>query len=428
MFVGRKEIEPFGEKVWLATPTMHEEELEYIVDAFKKNWITTSGDNVEESERLIADYTGCKYAVGLSAGTAALHMCMKLAGQKIHPCTEPKGQFLKGMKVFCSDTTFDATANPIVYEGGEPIFIDSEYDTWNMDPNALEKAFSMYPDVKLVVLVDLYGTPAKLDEICEICKRHDALLIEDAAESLGATYKGKQTGTFGAYNAISYNGNKIITGSCGGAVLVDNKDDADKVRKWSTQAREAADWYQHEELGYNYRISNIVAGIIRGQIAHLDEHIERKRAIYERYRNGFRNLPVTMNPYDSINSEPNFWLSCMLIDHDALSKQVRSENETLFTPEHGKSCPTEIFGILKSFNVECRPIWKPMHLQPIYYGNAYITANGSGRGRSNAYNSEGKTSDVGTDIFRRGLCLPSDIKMTAKQQEKIIEIVKRCFE
>ncbi len=429
MFTDRNDIEPFKEKVWLATPTMHEEEeLNFIRDAFKKNWITTAGDNVTESERLIAEYIGCRYAVGLSSGTAALHMCMKLAGQRIRPDTKPTEGFLKGMKVFCSDTTFDATVNPIVYEGGEPVFIDSEYETWNMDPVALEKAFELFPDVKLVVAVNLYGTPAKLDEIKTICDKHGALLIEDAAESLGAEYKGKQTGTFGDFNAISFNGNKIITGSCGGAILTDSREVADKVRKWSTQAREAADWYQHEELGYNYRISNITAGIIRGQIGHLDEHVQRKRAIYERYREGFRDLPIRMNPYDAGNSVPNFWLSCALIDESAMSRQVRDDRETLFIPEHGKSCPSEILEVLKSFQAEGRPIWKPMHMQPVYHGNSYVTADGIGRGRTNAYIESRAMSDVGADLFRRGFCLPSDIKMTVQQQNKVIEIVKRCFE
>lgn len=429
MFINKNDIEPFNEKLWLATPTMHgEEELNYIKDAFYKNWITTAGDNVIELERLISKYIGCKYVVGLSSGTAALHLCMKLAGQKIHPNTNPKKGFLEGMKVFCTDTTFDATVNPIIYEGGEPIFIDSEYETWNMDPVALEQAFSVYPEVRLVVVTNLYGTPAKLDEIREICNKHQALLIEDAAESLGATFNGKQTGTFGDYNAISFNGNKIITGSCGGAILTNNKEDADKARKWSTQSREAAAWYQHEELGYNYRISNIVAGIVRGQIKYLNEHIEKKRIIYERYKEGLKNLPIKMNPYDAINSNPNFWLSCILIDLNSLSDQVRSDKKTLFMPEHKKSCPTEILNILNTFNIEGRPIWKPMHLQPLYYMNAYITADGNGRGRTNAYIDTKELHDVGTDIFQRGLCLPSDIKMTQEQQQKVIDIIHRCFE
>lgn len=428
MFIKRDDMEPFSEKVWLATPTMHgRDELRYIEEAFDKNWVTTAGDNVNEVERLIADYVGCKYAVGLSSGTAALHMCMKLAGQKIRPATKPTEGFLKGMKVFCSDITFDATVNPIIYEGGEPVFIDSEYETWNMHPAALEKAFEMFPEVRLVVVVNLYGTPAKLEEIRRICNRHGALLVEDAAESLGAKYKGKETGTFGDFNAISFNGNKIITASCGGAVLTDNIEYVEKVRKWSTQAREAADWYQHEELGYNYRISNITAGIARGQIRHLDEHIERKKVIYQRYREGFKNLPISMNPYGE-DSEPNFWLSCGLIHEDALSRQVRDDKDVLFIPESGKSCPSEILKVLKEYNVEGRPVWKPMHMQPVYYGNFFVTADGNGRARTNAYIKSGAKCDVGADVFRRGLCLPSDIKMTTEQQEKIIKIVKRCFE
>lgn len=427
MFINRNNIEPFEKKIWLATPTMHDEELQYIKEAFKENWITTSGKNVIEAERLMTEYIGCKYAVGLSTGTAALHLCMKLAGRRIQPGIKPTEGFLKGLKVFCTDTTFDATVNPIIYEGGEPIFIDSEYETWNMDPDALERAFSMYPEVKLVVVTHLYGTPAKLEQIQGICKKYNALLIEDAAESLGATYNGKQTGSFGNYNAISFNGNKIITGSSGGMILTDNKEDADKVRKWSTQAREAADWYQHEELGYNYRISNIVAGIIRGQINHIDEHIHRKERIYEQYKDGLKDLPVTMNPYHAEISSPNFWLSCMLINSDALSRQIRSEDETLFMPEHGKSCPSEILSVLKFFHAEGRPIWKPMHRQPIYYANAYITTDGSGRGRTDAYLETKQHRDVGSDIFQRGVCLPSDIKMTEEEQGKIIEIIRNCF-
>ena len=334
---------------------------------------------------------------------------------------------MAGHKVFCSDVTFDATVNPVVYEGGEPVFIDTEYDTWNMDPEALTKAFEIYPEVKLVVLVNLYGTPAKLDEIKAICDAHGAILIEDAAESMGATYKGKKTGTFGKHAIVSFNGNKIITGSSGGALLTDSKETADKVRKWSTQAREAAPWYQHEELGYNYRMSNIIAGIVRGQHEHLEEHIARKKAIYERYKEGFKDLPVQMNPYIEGEMEPNFWLSCMIIDEDAMCKQVRSEKEAMYAPEAGKSCPTEILETMAKYNAEGRPVWKPMHMQPIYRLNPFITKDGNGRARSNAYIAGG-VADVGMDIFERGLCLPSDINMTAEQQDIVIEIVKKCFE
>lgn len=420
-------IIPFEKKVWLASPTMHGAEQEYVNRAFEQNWITTAGENVNEVERITAEYVGVKQAVALSAGTAALHMAMKLAGEQLYGKPKVGEGTLAGRKVFCSDVTFDATVNPVVYEGGEPVFIDTEYDTWNMDPEALEKAFEIYPEVRLVVLVHLYGTPAKVDEIKAICEKYHAILIEDAAESLGATYKGKQTGTFGEYSIISFNGNKIITGSSGGALLTNDKEAADKVRKWSTQSRENAPWYQHEELGYNYRMSNIIAGIVRGQYEYLDEHVAAKKAIYERYREGFKDLPVAMNPYVKGSMEPNFWLSCLLIDKEAMCKQVRSEQEALYISEEGKSCPTEILETLSQYNAEGRPVWKPMHMQPIYRLNPFITKNGNGRARSNAY-IEGGCADVGMDIFDRGLCLPSDITMTEEEQDKVIVIVRSCFE
>lgn len=418
----------FENKIWLSSPTMHGDELKWVTDAFEKNWITTAGENVNEVERLVAEYMGCNHAVALSCGTAALHLAVKLAGEKLYGQPKPNQGTLQGHKVFCSDMTFDATVNPIAYEDGEAVFIDTEYDTWNMDPVALEKAFEIYPDVKLVVLVHLYGTPAKMDEIMAICQKHGALLIEDAAESFGATYKGKQTGTFGIGNIISFNGNKIITGSSGGMFVTDSKEDADKVRKWSTQSREDAPWYQHEEIGYNYRMSNVIAGVVRGQMNYLDEHIAQKKVIYMRYKEGFKGLPVQMNPYDENNSEPNFWLSCMMIDEEAMCRQVRGENDALFISEPGKTCPTEILETLAKCNAEGRPIWKPMHMQPIYRSNPFITANGNGRARSNAYIKETGMVDVGADIFRRGLCLPSDNKMTAEEQEKVIEIIRSCFE
>lgn len=414
-------MEPFEKKVWLSSPTMHGEELKYVTEAYETNWMSTVGENINEVERLACKKVGCGYAVALSAGTAALHMAVKLAGVK------------PGDTVFCSDMTFDATVNPVVYEGGVPVFIDTEYDTWNMDPVALEKAFELYPDTKVVVAVHLYGTPGKIDEIKEICQRHGAVIIEDAAESLGATYKGVQTGSFGDYNAISFNGNKIITGSSGGMLLTDSLEAANKVRKWSTQSRENAPWYQHEELGYNYRMSNVIAGVVRGQFPYLEEHIAAKKKIYERYKEGFKELPVSMNPYDTSVSEPNFWLSCLLIDTAAMCHQVRGECEALYITEKGKSCPTEILEALTKFNAEGRPIWKPMHMQPIYRMNGFITREGNGRAKTNAYISggavgkDGKPLDVGMDIFHRGLCLPSDNKMTEEEQDKIIEIVKGCF-
>jgi dTDP-4-amino-4,6-dideoxygalactose transaminase len=412
---------------------MHGEEIKYITEAYETNWMSTVGANINEVEKQIAAYVGCKDAVALSAGTAALHMAVKLAGEALYGKNQTGKGALCDHKVFCSDMTFDATVNPVVYEGGEPVFIDTEYDTWNMDPVALEKAFELYPEVKLVVLVHLYGTPAKVDEIKAICDKHGAVIVEDAAESLGATYKGRETGTFGNYNAISFNGNKIITGSAGGMFLTESKEDADKVRKWSTQARENAPWYQHEELGYNYRMSNVIAGVIRGQIPHLPEHIAQKKAIYMRYKEAFQDLPVTMNPYDESNSEPNFWLSCLLIHKEAMCRQVRSEGETLYIEETGKSCPTEILETLAKYNAEGRPIWKPMHMQPIYRMNGFVTREGNGRAKTNAYitggavGKDGKPLDVGMDIFERGLCLPSDNKMTVEQQDRVIEIVRGCF-
>lgn len=415
-------FKPFESKVWLSTPTMHGPELEYVKKAYETNWMSTVGENINEVERLACEKIGCQYAVGLSAGTAALHMAVKLAGVK------------PGDRVFCSDMTFDATVNPVVYEGGVPVFIDTEYDTWNMDPVALEKAFELYPEVKVVVVAHLYGTPGKVEEIREICKRHGAVIIEDAAESLGATYKGVQTGTFGDYNAISFNGNKIITGSSGGMLLTDDLEAANKVRKWSTQSRENAPWYQHEELGYNYRMSNVIAGVVRGQFPYLEEHIAQKKAIYERYEEGFQGLPVSMNPYDKDSSKPNFWLSCLLIEPEAMCKQVRGEQEALYLSEAGKTCPTEILETLARYNAEGRPIWKPMHMQPIYRMNGFVTREGNGRAKTNAYiaggavGKDGRPLDVGMDLFHRGLCLPSDNKMTEEEQKKVIEIVRSCFE
>lgn len=417
-----KTITPFENKVWLSSPTMHGDELKYVTEAYETNWMSTVGKNINEVEKLAVEKVGCKYAVALSAGTAAIHMAVKLAGVK------------PGDKVFCSDMTFAATVNPITYEGGVPVFIDTEYDTWNMDPKALEKAFELYPDVKLVVAAHLYGTPGKIDELKAVADKHGAKIIEDAAESLGASYKGKQTGTFGDFNAISFNGNKIITGSAGGMFLTDSEEDANKVRKWSTQARENAPWYQHEEVGYNYRMSNVIAGVVRGQFPYLEEHIAQKKAIYERYREGLKGLPVSMNPFDAANSVPNFWLSCMIIEPDAMCRQVRGEQEVLFIPEHGKSCPTEILDAIASINAEGRPIWKPMHMQPIYRMNGFVTREGNGRAKTNAYISggavgkDGRPLDVGMDIFHRGLCLPSDNKMTAEQQDAIIHVIRGCFE
>ena len=427
MFSTDKIYEKFDKRVWLSSPTMHGKELEYMTEAYNTNWMSTVGKNIDEVEKLVSEYIGVKHSVALSSGTAALHMAMKLAGLKAYGMPRPGVGALQGRKVFCSDMTFAATVNPVVYEGGEPVFIDTEYDTWNMDPKALEKAFEIYPDVKIVVMAHLYGTPGKMEELISVIKKHNAVLIEDAAESMGASYRGKETGTFGDYNIISFNGNKIITGSSGGCLLTDDEEAAKKVRKWSTQSRENASWYQHEELGYNYRMSNVIAGVVRGQLPFLNEHIAQKKAIYERYKEGLKGLPVSINPFDEINSNPNFWLSCLLVDRDAMCKQVRSENETCYIKEAKKSCPSEILEALALINAEGRPIWKPMHMQPIYRMNPFITHEGNGRAKTNAYIS-GKAQDVSMDIFERGLCLPSDNKMMVEEQDRIIEVIRACFE
>ena len=414
-FTKTEKFEKFAKKVYLSSPTMHGEELKYMTEAFDTNWMSTVGENIDEIERIAAEKIGCRYAVALSSGTAALHLAMKLAG------------ICRGEKVFCTDMTFDATVNPVVYEGGIPVFIDTERDTWNMDPVALEKAFEIYPDVKHIVVANLYGTPGKMEEIRKIADKHGATITEDAAESFGSVYEGRQTGTFGDVGVISFNGNKIITGSSGGMLLTNDVEQANKVRKWSTQARENAPWYQHEELGYNYRMSNVIAGVVRGQLPYLEEHIAQKKAIYERYKKGFKGLPIQMNPYDEKKSKPNFWLSCLIIDKAAMCRQVRGDTEACYVKEHGKSCPTEILETLAQYNAEGRPIWKPRHMQPIFRMNPFITRSGSGRARTNAY-IEGSAEDVGADIFARGLCLPSDNKMTTEEQDKIIEIVRACFD
>ena len=404
--------------------------LNYVARTTKRYGLS---EKQNQPVRMIVIYTGSirrgttRTDVDMGCLQFTVHLAMKLAGIEAYGMPKVGHGALEGKKVFCSDMTFDATVNPVVYEGGEPVFIDTEYDTWNMDPVALEKAFEIYPDTKVVVVAHLYGTPGKVDELNTIIKKHGAILVEDAAESMGATYKGVQTGTFGKYNTISFNGNKIITGSSGGCFLTNDEEAANKVRKWSTQARENAAWYQHEELGYNYRMSNVVAGVVRGQFPYLDEHIAQKKAIYERYKEGLKDLPVSMNPMDLENSEPNYWLSCLIIDEDAMCKQVRGEQDVCYVKEAGKTCPTEILEAIASINAEGRPIWKPMHMQPIYRLNPFVVRDGNGRARSNAYIAGG-VADVGMDIFARGLCLPSDNKMTAEQQNRIIEVIRSCFE
>lgn len=373
-------------KILLSSPTMHREEMSYIQEAFDRNWIAPLGFNCDGFEKEMGSYLNSKpnmdyKALALSSGTAAIHLAIRLAGVK------------PGDTVFCSDMTFIASVNPVIYEGAVPVFIDSERETWNMCPKALEKAFEKYPDTKVVVLVHLYGVPAKMDEILEICDKHNAILIEDAAEALSATYHGKKCGTFGKYNALSFNGNKIITTSGGGMLVTEKEEDRKKALFWATQARENAPWYQHEEIGYNYRMSNIVAGIGRGQLLHLEEHHELKKRIYEKYKEALKDLPVTMNPHVE-DSEPNYWLSCMLINSDC---------DVQFM---------DILNKLKEDDIESRPIWKPMHMQPVFSAHDFISM---------------EETPVGEDIFSRGLCLPSDIKMTDEDIERVVEIIKSCF-
>jgi len=373
-------------RISLSTPTMHQEEMGYVEEAFQKNWIAPLGFNCDGFEQEMTDYLSQgldtkQNTLCLVSGTAALHLGVKLAGVQ------------RGDVVLCSDMTFAATVNPISYEGGVQVFIDSEQETWNMDPAALEKAFQKYPQAKVVMLAHLYGTPSKMDEILEVCKKHNAILIEDAAEALSATYHGRQCGTFGTYNAISFNGNKIITTSGGGMLICEDEAARKKALFWATQAREPAPWYQHEEIGYNYRMSNVVAGIGRGQLLHIEEHRDRKEAIYHRYEEGLQNLPLTMNPYLK-NTKPNFWLSCLLLDEDC------------------KVDPMDMMKKLEAENIESRPIWKPMHMQPVFKDNDFISV---------------AETPVNEQIFKRGLCLPSDIKMTEEEQDKVIAVIQSCF-
>ena len=372
-------------RIYLSCPTMHGEELKFIHEAFDTNWVAPLGPNVNEFEKEVAAYTGSKAAAALSAGTAAIHLALKLADVK------------EGDIVLVSDLTFSATCNPICYEKAIPVFIDSEPDTWNMDPQALRKAFEKYPNAKAVVCVHLYGTPAKLDEIMAICAEHNVPLIEDAAESMSATYKGKQTGTFGKFGIFSFNGNKIITTSGGGMLVSEDEEAIARARFLSTQARDAARHYQHSNIGYNYRMSNVVAGIGRGQMLHLEEHKARKKEIYEQYKAAFADIKeITMNPLNP-DGDANCWLSCMTL------------------AEGCKVTPNQIMDALEAENMESRPIWKPMHLQPVFENCDFISVVDC-------------DVSVGEDIFNRGLCLPSDIKNTPEDMENIINIVRSCFD
>jgi dTDP-4-amino-4,6-dideoxygalactose transaminase len=363
-------------KIWLSSPHMSDEgyELEYIKEAFDTNWIAPLGANVDGFERELASKIGAKHAAALVSGTAAMHMALKAAGVS------------QGDIVFCQDLTFSATANPIIYQNAVPVFIDSNYETWNMDPKALEEAFEKYPNVKAVIVVHLYGLSADLDPIIELCKKHNVTLIEDAAESLGTTYKGKYTGTFGDYGIFSFNGNKIITTSGGGMLVSNNEERIAKVRFWATQARDKARHYQHSELGYNYRMSNVVAGIGRGQLKVLDQRIAKKKYIFEFYKRELNGLEgIKFMPINEWN-EPNYWLTCITLN--------------------GKVRPIDIIEALERENIESRPIWKPMHMQPVFASYDFISKG------------------VSEKIFENGVCLPSDTKMTDDDLERVCSIIK----
>lgn len=376
-----------SKKILLASPHMSDEgyEQQFIKEAFDTNWIAPLGENVNKFEEEIANYVGVKTGAALSAGSAAIHLGLKALNVK------------QGDIVFCSSLTFSATCNPIIYQNATPVFIDSEYETWNMDPLALEKAFEKYPNPKAVIVVHLYGTPAKMDEIIKICKKHNVPLIEDAAESLGSIYNGQQTGTFGEYGVFSFNGNKIITTSGGGMLVSNNEDGIKKVRFWATQSKEPVRHYEHKEIGYNYRMSNICAGIGRGQLKVLDKRIEKKTEIYNKYKNELEKVKeIKMQPIPK-NTKPNHWLSVITIDKDSKVK------------------PLNIMETLEKENIDSRPVWKPMHLQPVFKEYDFITAKNDG-------------TSVSEDLFNRGVCLPSDTKMTEEEQERVIDIIKKCFE
>lgn len=371
-------------RIFLSSPNMSKEgyEQKYIKEAFDTNWIAPLGENVNKFEEELANYVGVKYAAALSAGTAAIHMAFKALDVK------------EGDIIFCSDLTFSATANPIIYQNAKPVFIDSEKDSWNMDSKALEKAFEKYPNPKAVIVVHLYGVPAKIDEIKKICDEHDVPLVEDAAESLGSTFKEKQTGTFGKYGVYSFNGNKIITTSGGGMLVSDDEERIAKVRFWATQSREKARHYEHKEIGYNYRMSNIVAGIGRGQLKVLDERIEEKTNIYNNYKEAFKDIEdIEMQPIPQY-TKPNHWLSVITLK------------------ENSKVKPLDIMEVLEKENIESRPVWKPMHMQPVFKDYDFIKV---------------EEEPVSTELFEKGVCLPSDTNMTKEEQDMVIDIIKRLW-
>ncbi|MGE6416071.1 DegT/DnrJ/EryC1/StrS family aminotransferase [Planococcus kocurii] len=369
-----------AERILLSSPHMSDEgyEQQYIKEAFDTNWIAPLGTNVNGFEKELAAKVGSKDAAALSSGTAAIHLALIAAGVK------------KDDIVFCSTLTFSATANPIIYQNAIPVFIDSDYETWNMSPKALEEAFEKYPQVKAVLLVHLYGLSADMDQIVALCKKHNVALIEDAAESLGTYYKGQHTGTFGDYGIFSFNGNKIITTSGGGMLVSNNEERIAKTRFWATQSRDQARHYQHSELGFNYRMSNVVAGIGRGQLKVLDDRVEKKNYIYNFYKNNLSDLEGIEFMPDNEWDKPNHWLSAMTLT--------------------GKIRPIEVMEALEKENIESRPVWKPMHMQPYFEKYDYVG------------------TDVSEKLFENGICLPSDSKITDEQLERVIKIIRGLWE
>lgn len=388
-----------NKRIYLSSPTMHGDEEKFVKEAFDTNWIAPLGPNVNEFEKELASYVGIKEGAALSSGTSAIHLALVILGVK------------EGDMVFCSDLTFAATVNPVMYMGAKPVFIDSENETWNMSPIALKKAFEQFGRPKAVIVANLYGTPAKLTEIKAICDEYETPLIEDAAESLGALHSGKMTGTFGDIGIFSFNGNKIITTSGGGMLVSDNIEYVKKARFLSTQARENERFYEHKEVGYNYRMSNVVAGIGRGQLLHLNEHILKKEEIYNKYASGFKDIDaIEMNKVLS-GDKSNYWLSCITLNEEC------------------KLRPIDIILALEKENIESRHIWKPMHMQPVFEGYDFIGENFVCKCVSNADMNIKDSSDISVskDIFLRGLCLPSDVKNTDENMEKIIWIIRKLF-